>query len=108
MTYTREMLEKMSDTEVNLELAKLLYSDQAQDCIVFGFNYEDWGVIMPLAVEYDVFLDNGAVINECHKKYVAYSSLIYNYSEIVCASYYFSDDSPQRAIACCLLTMEVK
>ena len=94
MKHTREQLENMSDEEINYALADSLY-ENPRNCIHMGFDYEDWAVIMPLAVEHKLIINlnlgTGAGVDS---KGVTH----------LCSDY----NKPQRAIACCLLMMELK
>ena len=88
MKYTSEQLENMSD-------------DNISDSIVekFGikrfFDYLDWEDIMPLAVEHKI---GGHYGTQAPEIYFAHS----RFKEVIA-----TDKSPQRAIACCLLMMEI-
>ena len=91
MTYTREQLEKISNDEINYAVADWLYVDPRY-IINMGFDYKDWAVIMPLAVEYGVSLI-------CRG--YAWAAIDQD------GNIEFNSESPQRAIACCLLMMEL-
>lgn len=109
MTYTREQLEKMSDDAINVDLhCKILgepwerfaeVSDSLKQLCLHDAAgnpyFEDvpdycnsWEGIMPLAVEYGVGLLSTAGV---------WTSMSF--------ACFYSDASPQRAIACCLLMM---
>ena len=92
MKYTKEQLLAMSDNEINFALAESMYGEDAGECIFFGFNSHEWDCIMPMAVERAIAIepvDGGA-------NWIAGANTYFS----------FTDKSPQRAIACCLLLME--
>jgi hypothetical protein len=112
MKYTREQLEKMSDADVDKELAQKLGFKVEQHSIVnIGLQWcivdedgslcrikkycSNWSDIMPLAVEHKLIINlnlgTGAGVDS---KGVTH----------LCSDY----NKPQRAIACCLLMMELK
>ena len=94
MKHTREQLENMSDEEINYALADSLY-ENPRNCIHMGFDYEDWAVIMPLAVKYGISIfapESSDFMWNC----IDNSGVADVY-----------DKSPQRAITCCLLMMEI-
>jgi len=128
MKYTREQLGKMNDFEVNKALAeKLGFTVETRS--VFKINVpcvvtesgdihklsdycNSWDDIMPLAVEHGINLTNLVVVDyksENQKNWVACESLDADWDRVLysCGAAY-DDDSPQRAIACCLLLMELK
>jgi len=115
MTYTREQLEKMSDDEINVDLhCKLLgepweifaeVSDSLKQLCLHDAagnpyfedvpNYcNSWNDIMPLAVEYKISLVNVLGNNMWKSRDVEADIEVWS-------------GSPQRAIACCLLMMEI-
>ena len=98
MKHTREQLSVMSDFEVNKTLCLLLgfdvsgVTEQRNQMIDAVPNFcEDWSRLMPLAVEYDVGV----------------YPLMHTNGETWMASFdkckRFEHQSPQRAIACCLI-----
>lgn len=92
MTYTKEQLLTMNDNEVILALAESLYGTNATECTFYGFNCYEWDCIMPMAVACAIAIEPAADgIN-----WVAGANTRFS----------FTDKSPQRAIACCLLLME--
>lgn len=125
MNYTREQLEQMSDFEINKALANKIGWEVADICdksslgMTTNFHQrypntiwalkragdaweqicftgsDGWNDIMPLAVEYDVTYIK-------HYK-TAYSKLNGDRYDKM-----FTSESPQRAMACCLLMMELK
>lgn len=119
MTYTREQLENMSDFEVNKALCLKLGLDvsgvdeqrnmMTGDVLDFC---QIWGYIMPLAIEHGINLTNLVVAHyepERQKNWIACENLDADWDRVLysCGAAY-DDDSPQRAIACCLLMMELK
>lgn len=113
MTYTREMLERMSEFEVNKALAqKLGFTVEQHSIVNVGLQWcivdedgslcrikkycSNWNDIMPLAVEYGINVNPNAGS--------AYAVLQPK------NKFRFCDDgipNAQRAIACCLLMMEI-
>jgi hypothetical protein len=106
MKYTKEQLEVMSDLEVTEVIAKKLGMEiitQSDDSVVCGYdglrstvagrNYcTNWNDIMPLAVEHEISLmkynnQNGWMAIRSAPPVAIYSI----------------NQSPQRAIACCLI-----
>lgn len=121
MTYTREQLEKMSDFEVNMALAcelgklypvpdgcdefqlgdKVAYYDKMRCINVCNEDYcDDWSAIMPLAVEHGVTY--GRVFCPAGSGPAYYAKQI---DGDIQTDY---EQTPQRAIACCLLMMEIE
>ena len=106
MNYTREQLENMSDFELNTAIAKFLGfapHDYNFDGLVTmhkgykttTFDFRDWSDIMPLAVEHKLIINlNLGTAAGVDSKGVTH----------LCSDY----NKPQRAIACCLLMMELK
>lgn len=115
MTYTREQLERMSDAELNVDLHCMILGEPWQRFAAVSDSlkqlclhdaagnpyFEDvpnycnsWNDIMPLAV----------------KNVIAIEPVDGGLTWIAGANTYFRfvDKSPQRAIACCLLMMELK
>lgn len=116
MKYTKEQLEQMSDFEINKALAEKLYGDVVVTRAIESFDAvtihaggvpvgcvaycSSWSDIMPLAVEYDVTYVKGEGAALANLKDInTYEGADYNES--------FEHESPQRAIACCLLMMEL-
>ncbi len=100
MTYTREQLELMSGDDLNKAL-KIKFLDKkftfCNSVVVDEFDFNNWNDIMPLAVEYGINVNPNAGS--------AYAVLQPKNQFRFCY-----DDIPnaQRAIACCLLMMDVK
>lgn len=120
MKYTKEQLEQMSDFEINKALAEKLmpnfhsfYKNSSKNDVCCYrkldngeivssaiVNYlSNWSDIMPLAMEHDV-----TYIKDCRAacadlSFDEYGYFFYNES--------FEHEHPQRAIACCLLMMEL-
>jgi hypothetical protein len=98
MKHTREQLDGMSDFEASKTLCLLLgfdvsgITEQRNQMIGAVPNlYEDWSKIMPLAVEYKISIDwfsDGRCVAYQDKSDIDYSH---------------QSESPQRAIACCLI-----
>lgn len=104
MTYTREQLEKMSDDEINVALTRIIYSNMEQymlnldSCCGRPVDYCDsWSDIMPLAVEYGINVNPNAGS--------AYAVLQPENQFRFCDG---GIPKAQRAIACCLLMMEIE
>ncbi len=102
MKYTKEQLEKMSDDEVELALAKkfgrtlISTSDDGFSDMEFSdIDMNNWNDIMPLAVEHGISL---------LKRHDDWCALL---NKPLGVDIYLCDKSPQRAIACCLLMMEI-
>jgi hypothetical protein len=91
MKHTREQLDGMSDHTLNHALYASLYYTSNDELPEFCPDYcGDWSAIMPLAFEHDVvYLRN-------YKS--AYSKINGPRHE-----HMFTHNSPQRAIACCLI-----
>jgi hypothetical protein len=113
MTYTREQLEKMGDAEVDKELAQKLGFKVEQHSIVnIGLQWcivdedgslcrikkycSNWNDIMPLYMEYGIDLHK---LRADKQLYTAETTRGYH-QHITC-------ESPQRAIACCLLMLDL-
>jgi hypothetical protein len=104
MKYTKDDLAKMSDFEINtalLDAAKIKWQVSAVDDEVVMtnscsdvFDFNDWALIMPLAVEHDVtyLKDDEAAYHQAHRL-----NGCFEFNLMV------EDKSPQRAIACCLI-----
>lgn len=108
MKHTREQLDGMSDLEITEIVAKNLGMEiinHSYDAVMCGYtgmrstvadrNYcNNWNDIMPLAVEH------GVVFIQINGTY---------YAEHRTTKEFFANESPQRAIACCLvMVLEVK
>lgn len=119
MSYTREQLEKMSYAEINVDLhCKILgepwgrfaeVSDSLKHLCLHDAAgnpyFEDvpdycnsWEDIMPLAVEYDVVWVKSQL--------TAFANIDWD-RDYFDFSHSYKCDKPQRAIACCLLMMEI-
>lgn len=120
MKYTKEQLQAMSDFEVNKALCTLLGKDVSGICELR--NQMTGAVtdycntpndIMPLAFEYGVVINKAEDIEDIEddegcKGWVA-SGGVYSWMDELCTygEAYF-DENPLRAIACCLLMMELQ
>ncbi len=124
MKYTVKKLQELSGFEINKKICELRgvaiaseqyhdYSDRDENIVLLdggdSFHFINWNDIMPLAVEYGVLLGHSDWF-DCYsfvnmEKWVAYESKAdINYDMIISDScQWFSDNIPQRAIACCLI-----
>ena len=93
MTYTKEQLDAMSATDLS-RAVKSKFFGRPQ----LNFDIYDWSDIMPLAVEHGVTYIKGSR--------TAYSNINFDCSDVYYDEY-CECDIPQRAIACCLLMMEL-
>jgi len=116
MKHTREQLDGMSDLEITKVIAKKLGMEiinQSDDAVMCGYagmrstvadrNYcNNWNDIMPLAVEYRI-----KISEDLGGGYISSPHIITRYE--MGGVIYFCHQSPQRAIACCLImVLEVK
>jgi hypothetical protein len=109
MKYTKDDLANMSDFEINtalLDAASIKWQVSAVDDEVAMinscsdvFDFNDWALIMPLAVENGVCLTSPIASHQ--NKWQA--SQTDGGGKLSVDDCYFSDESPQRAIACCLI-----
>lgn len=111
MSYTREQIEGMSDFEVNKALCLNLGYDVSG--VTEERNYmtnavsdfcHQWHLIMPLAVEYKISLattDGGLTWWAAHDVRICENTFI------SCCALDYQHTSPQRAIACCLLMLDL-
>lgn len=111
MKYTKEQLQGVSDFEVNKALGHLVYKNSYIERSVHGgseisiinkdfalvmVDYcNNWNDVMPLAVEYGISLCPSEDKKDCEW----YADKIFSRNLESC----WSDKSPQRAIACCLI-----
>ncbi len=120
MKYTKEQLDGMHNDDISKLLCALL-GFNVQNFVFEGvvtieqmgkvstFDMMDWSDIMPLAVEHGVLLGHSDWF-DCYSfasmgKFVAHESKAdINHDMIISDScHWFSDNIPQRAIACCLI-----
>ena len=110
MKYTKDDLAKMSDFELTCALAKMQGFETSnfnfEDVAVISkgaktttFDYRDWSDIMPLAIEHGVCLTSPIASHK--NKWQA--SQTDGGGKWSADDFYFSNESPQRAIACCLI-----
>lgn len=111
MKYTKEQLQGMSDLEVNRALAMVMdkYAGVVGEWMPNGVKVNDdsgffysecdycnnWNDVMPLAVEHRISLCPAEDRDDCEW----YGDKIFSDNIESC----WSDVSPQRAIACCLI-----
>ena len=93
MKYTKDDLAKMSDSTINGAICNL--SAYAKNKLMFDFN--EWNDIMPLAIEHEIIT---------LKQYRNWWAICVKGTDVDWAiefDIHAEDESPQRAIACCLI-----